>query len=152
MGTINNNGNFQVNGGGGVNSYIYTGANTTLQGGGTVTLYTATVAAAMLFSIRTAAYTLTNVNHTIQGEGIIYNNGSVLNNQATINANSTGGTLATYLELEYGTVNNTGLLEATNSGDLILYATTVNNLWRQHHGQWLALRWMSRAQPSRAER
>ena len=33
----------------------------------------------------------------------------------------------TTLELEYGTFNNNGLMEATNNGDLQLYSTTVNN-------------------------
>ena len=73
--------------------------------------------------------TLDNVNNTIQGEGIIYNNGTTMNNKAggTILANSTGCPLANALALEYGTFNNQGLIEATNNGDLHLYSTTVNN-------------------------
>ena len=40
-----NQGNFQLNGGGGDNTYLYTIGNVTLQGGGTVTLNTTTAAA-----------------------------------------------------------------------------------------------------------
>src|SRR5208337_3307287 len=74
-----------------------------------------------------SGYTLNNVDNLIQGEGVIYNNGAVLNNQATINANSTGGLLATTLAIDYGTENNTGLLEATNSGTLQLYGNVIYN-------------------------
>ncbi len=41
IGTINNQGNFQVNGGSGSNTVLQLLGNTTLQGGGTVTLSTA---------------------------------------------------------------------------------------------------------------
>ena len=40
LGTINNN-NIQVNGGSGTNTILFPNANVTLQGGGTVTLSTA---------------------------------------------------------------------------------------------------------------
>src|SRR5271157_2868980 len=128
LGTINNQGTFQQNGGGNTNAYLYLNGNTTLQGGGAVNLSTTTTGGGgNAYLWQNGGYTLTNVDNTIQGEGVIYNNGAVLNNQATINANSTGGALIPTLTLEYGTVNNTGLLEATNSGDLQLYSTTVNN-------------------------
>ena len=53
----------------------------------------------------------------------------MFNNHAAgiINANSAGSPLVNALELDYGTFNNTGLMEATNNGDLQLYTTTVNN-------------------------
>ena len=69
--------------------------------------------------------TLTNVNNTIQGVGVIGNNGLTLINQATINANSSGQTLA--LEGISGVLSNTGLLEATNGGILQVNGVTVNN-------------------------
>ena len=130
-GSIVNNGNFQINGGGNSNSYLYlNGGNPTFTGGGTVSLSTTTSGGsgdAWLYLEGGAI--LDNVNNTIQGEGYIYNNGTVFNNHAAgvINANSAGGLLVNYLQLEYGTVNNTGLMEATNQGSLQLYATTVNN-------------------------
>ncbi len=129
-GSIVNNGNFQVNGGGNSNSYLYVPANVSLTGGGTVSLSTTTAGGggnADLY-LENAAI-LDNVDNTIQGEGIIYNNGTTFNNQAggTINANSTGSPLISTLSLEYGSVNNAGLIEATGSGVLQLYSTTVNN-------------------------
>ncbi len=127
-GSIVNNTNLQVNGGNGTNSYLYIGVPVTLTGGGTVSLNTLTGSGnANLYLYN--GITFDNVDNTIQGEGLIYNNGTVFNNHAAgiINANSTGGSLATVLSLEYGTFNNQGLIEATNNGDLQLYSTTVNN-------------------------
>ena len=129
-GSIINNGNFQVNGGGNTNGYLYVPGNVALTGGGTVSLNTTTTGGggnADLYLQNGA--TLDNVDNTIQGEGIIYNSGTTLTNESNgiINANSTAGTLAPYLAVEFGTVNNAGLLEATNSGQLQLYETTVNN-------------------------
>jgi len=129
-GSIVNNGNFQINGGGNSNSYLYLPANVSLTGGGTVSLFTTTAGGGgnAEFSL-SGGVTVDNVNNTIQGEGIIYNNGGTINNHVggTINANSTGSPLINTLALEYGTFNNAGLMEATGSGDLYLYTTTVNN-------------------------
>ena len=129
-GSIINNGSFQVNGGGNTNAYLYVPGNVTLTGGGTVNLNTTTTGGggdAFLYLQNGA--TLDNVDNTIQGEGFINNSGIVINNHSggIINANSVGSPLLSYLQLQYGTVNNTGLLEATNNGQLALYATTVNN-------------------------
>ena len=70
-------------------------ANVTLQGGGTVTLSTASGGGNALLLQAAGGLTLTNVNNTIQGEGIIGFNGLTLVNEAggTINANSMGGSL-----------------------------------------------------------
>ena len=130
FGSIVNNGNFQVSGGGNTNAYLYVPGNVTLTGGGTVTLQTTTAGGggdAWLYLQNGA--TLDNVNNTIQGEGYIYNNGTVINNHANgvINASQIGSSPLYYLQLEYGTVNNSGLMEATNGGQLALYSTTVNN-------------------------
>jgi hypothetical protein len=129
---ILNAGQININGGGNSNSYLYLqgGATTTLSGGGTLTLNTTTTGGggnANLYLQNST--TLVNVDNTIQGEGLIYNNGSTITNQSggTINASSTGSPLVNFLALEYGQVNNAGLLEATNSGDLQLYGTTINN-------------------------
>ncbi len=130
LGTITNNGNIQVNGGGGTNSFLFAGSNVTLQGGGTVTLSTTSSGGGnAIIEQSVGGLTLTNVNNTIQGEGIIGNNGLTLLNQSggTINANSTGGALITTLTLDSTNVTNIGLLEATNSGVLNLNGITVNN-------------------------
>jgi PEP-CTERM motif len=129
-GSIINKGNFQVNGGGNTNGYLYVPGNVSLTGGGTVTLQTTTAGGSGNANLWLSnGITLDNVNNTIQGEGIIYNNGTVINNHAggVINASQIGSSPLYYLQLEYGTVNNLGLMEATNGGQLGLYTTTVNN-------------------------
>ena len=66
--------------------------------------------------------TLVNKDNLIQGQGYISNLSS-FNNQGTVNANVSGGTI--YL---YGVpTTNTGTLEATNGGTLNIYGTTVND-------------------------
>jgi PEP-CTERM motif len=129
-GSIVNNGNFQINGGGNTNSYLYVPGNVSLTGGGTVSLSTTTTGGGgNAYLWLNNASIMDNISNTIQGEGIIYNNGTTFNNHTggVVNANSAGSPLISTLSLEYGTFNNAGLLEATSSGDLQLYTTTVNN-------------------------
>jgi len=134
FGTINNRGNIQLNGGIGTNTFLYLGTagapNLTLQGGGTLTLNTVGSPNGGNVFIQAAgtSFTLTNLDNTIEGSGIIGNGTLGLINQATINANSTGAnSQVTYLDLNgSGGVTNTGLLEATNSGTLQIF-NTVNN-------------------------
>jgi hypothetical protein len=129
-GTLNNNNNLQLNGGSGTSSYLIAWGNLTLQGGGTVTMYTGAASGGNAFIEQAfGGLTLTNVNNTIQGEGIIGNNGLTLINQSggTIDANSTGGGQATYLALQGLALTNTGLVEATNNGVLDISGVTVNN-------------------------
>ena len=123
-GTINNNNNFQLNGGGGANAVLGLNANTTLQGGGTVTLSTASGGGNAIIQQQVGSLTLTNVNNTIQGAGIIGNGGLALVNQATINANSSGQTL---LLDGSGGITNTGALLGSNGGVLQIDGITVNN-------------------------
>ncbi len=136
LGTINNKNNIQLNAGGGSNSELLmgggAGSNTavTLQGGGTVNLFTTTGGGNAIIEQSIGGVTLTNVNNTIQGEGIIGNNALALVNQATIDANSSGAagvTTALLVDGLTGALTNTGLLEATNSGVLNLDGITVNN-------------------------
>jgi hypothetical protein len=125
QGTINNNGNIQLSGGGYGGAYLGFNANTTLQGGGTVTMggngYN------YIFE-NAGNVTLTNVDHTIQGYGVIgqsgygYNDLSVIN-QATIDANVSGGTLSLNA---LGAFTNSSLLEATNGGTLAIYNNIAN--------------------------
>ena len=96
LGTINNQGNILVNGGSGNNSDLeIDSANVTLTGGGTVTLSTAGGGGSALIYQAAGGLTLENFNNTIQGAGIIGDNGLSLLNDAggTILANAPGQTL-----------------------------------------------------------
>jgi hypothetical protein len=122
-GTISNTGTILLNG---------TGASTlldvngpaqaaTLTGGGTVTMSNSPSNA-----IGVLGGGFTNVNNTIQGAGQIGNTQAGLNNQGTINANI-GGTGANPLIINPApTAVNTGTLEATNGGTLVLQSIFAN--------------------------
>ena len=112
-GTIINNGQILLNGGGGTNTFLGLNANTTLQGGGTVTLSTAGGGGSAYIQQQVGGLTLTNVNNTIQGAGVIGNGGLALVNQATINANSSGQGL---LFNGSGGITNSSLMEASGGG------------------------------------
>ncbi len=131
LGTITNNNNIQVNGGSGSNTaLIIDSGNVILQGGGTVTLTTLTGGGNAFIEQAAGGLTLTNVNNTIQGSGIIGQNGLTIVNQAggIINANSTGGSTITSLTIQGATsMTNAGLMEATNSGVLNINGVVVNN-------------------------
>jgi hypothetical protein len=92
---IINAGQINLNAGSGDSVLILYG-NTTLSGTGVLTL-SANTAGNAIIEQGTSGLTLTNQS-TIQGEGIIGNNGLALINSGTINANSTGGSLATTLD------------------------------------------------------
>jgi fibronectin-binding autotransporter adhesin len=100
-------------------------ANTTLSGGGKVTMSND---GSNTIDTNTAGTTLTNMNNTISGVGNI-GGGSGLNivNQGTINANVSGGTLT--IEPYNGTVGtttNTGTMEASNGGILLIEDAVTN--------------------------
>ncbi len=129
LGTIVNHGNIQINGGASSDTRLFLTGNTTLQGGGAVTLNNG-ANGAYITDTFDGGFTLTNGTatsaSTIRGSGQIGNGGDLqLANNAlsTVNANVSGATLY----LNGGTVTNTGLLEATNGGNLQI-STTVNNL------------------------
>jgi hypothetical protein len=86
LGTITDNGNLQLNGGGGANGFVnISSSNVTLQGSGTLTMSTATGGGNAV--IQGNGNTLIN-NNTIQGTGLIGNGGlAVVNGGGTINAN-----------------------------------------------------------------
>ena len=123
LGTINNKGTFLVNGGNGSNSYLLLGANTTLQGGGTVTLSTNPSNGGNAI-IQGSGLTLTNTNNLIQGAGIIGNGSLTFVNESTVDANVSSQAL---LLNGSGGITNSGLLEATNSGILNVGGVVVNN-------------------------
>jgi hypothetical protein len=120
LGKITNQGNIQLNAV--ANSAILgLEGNTTLQGGGTVTLSTTGAGSSFILQ-EVGGSTLTNSNNTIQGAGIIGDGGLSLLNQAggTILANVSGQTLALNGS---GTTTNNGTFQA-NSGATL----TVSNL------------------------
>jgi len=125
LGTVNNNGTIQVNGGAGSNAVLLADSSSLmLQGGGTVTLSTAGGGGTSYIEQAFGGITLTNVNNTIQGSGVIGNGGLALINQSTINANTSAQTLVLNAS---GGVTNSALLEASNGGILQLQGITVNN-------------------------
>src|SRR5215831_16446060 len=87
LGTITNQGTIQLNGGGNADGkLIVASSNVTLNGGGTVAMAAGGGGNAFLGE---SSNTLTNVDNTIQGVGII--DAHALVNSGTVNANSTAG-------------------------------------------------------------
>jgi hypothetical protein len=126
-GTINNAGNIQLNGGNGNTGILELGGNTTLNGTGTLTLSLNPTGGGAT-SVVIGNGSLTN-NSTIQGEGTIgVGSGLVLSNAGTVNANVvSSSTHSGVLTLTgSGDVINTGTLEATDNGRLVI-AIPVNN-------------------------
>jgi hypothetical protein len=123
-GAITNIGTMQFNAAAN-NTILGLNSNTTLTGGGTLTLSTSGGGAAIIQQ-ESGGLTLTNTNNTIQGAGTIGNGGLALLNSSggTINANVSGQTL--FLNGSGGVTNN-GLLEATNGGTLEILGSTVAN-------------------------
>ena len=122
---ISNSGSIQLNGGGGTNTYLTLDSNTTLQGGGTLTLNVASGNGSTFIQQGASGVTLTNVDNTIQGAGVIGNGGLSFVNQAsgTVNANSAGQALT----FNGGAITNAGLFEATSGGSLQIAGITVSN-------------------------
>ena len=137
LGTITNKNKLQLNGGNGANGFINLGSvSETLQGGGTLALSTIAANGGSAFIQQSVSNVIfTNVDNTIQGEGVIGNGGLALVNGplGIIDANSTAGPLVTTLTLNgsgggnggVGVVNK-GLMEATNSGVLLIQNTVTN--------------------------
>ena len=118
LGTINNQGNILLDGGSGNNSDLEIDSGTvTLKGGGTVTLSTASGGGNAIILQAAGGLTLENFNNTIQGAGLIGDNGlSLLNDAAgTLLANAPGQTL---LINGAGTVTNNGTFQA-NAGSAL---------------------------------
>ena len=124
-GNFTNQGNVLLKGGAGSNTFLYvggTGSSATLNGG-TVTLESAAGGGSSFIRQAAAGKTLTNSStSTIQGTGII-DSGLTLVNQGTVNANTSGQTLA----LNNSPVTNTGTLQATGGGVLSMSGGTTNN-------------------------
>src|SRR5260370_42165996 len=84
-----------VNGGAATNTSLNIANNVALSGGGTLTLSTAAGSGAAFIQQSGGSFTLTNVDNTIEGTGLIGNGGLTVVNESggTINANLSGGGL-----------------------------------------------------------
>jgi hypothetical protein len=117
-GALTDNGTMSILG------YIELVGDTSLSGPGTLTLTNGQI------GTNSNGYTLTN-GSTIQGSGVVGSNaGPVyqnlsLNNSGTIDANSSGNTLA--IQGTGGSIVNSGILEATSGGILNLATTAALN-------------------------
>jgi len=122
VGTITNNGAINLSAGASNTFLQVAGGNTTLSGGGTVTLSESGAGVAVIDQ-QSANLVLINANNTLQGAGQIGNNGLTLTNQAAgiINANA-----ASPLLINAASVTNQGLMEATGGGTLQT-TTGINN-------------------------
>ena len=122
-GTISNAGTITIAAGAN-NTFLSINGAVTLTGSGTLTLSTSGGGTAYINEACNCSAALTNVNNTIQGVGVIGNNGLPFTNQAggTVNANGAGT-----LEINSGGVTNLGTMEATGGGTLQLNSTTVTN-------------------------
>jgi hypothetical protein len=115
IGTIDNAGAIQIAAGSN-NAQLDSNGPVSLTGGGTVTMSNSGPFVAFLTQAVSGS-PLTNVDNTIQGSGQIGGvAGLTLVNQGTIDANVSGQTLA----LNGGGITNTGILEATNGGLLVV--------------------------------
>jgi hypothetical protein len=113
-GTITNTGTITLEAATGGNTYLNLNGNTTLTGSGTVVLGSASTTNVLQSSVYDV--TLTNQS-TIEGVGTIGSGYDlILNNSGTVNANVSGQQL--YVQTTAST--NTGTLEATNGGTLVI--------------------------------
>ncbi|HLG89932.1 MAG TPA: choice-of-anchor D domain-containing protein [Alphaproteobacteria bacterium] len=131
-GTINNTGTINVAAGGN-STDLRMADGTQLTGGGTITLSDS--ANNRIFgAANNGIETVTNVNNTIQGAGQFgVSNSLEFINKATIDANGTNQlviaptTNGTLVSANKGGFVNQGLLEATNTGGLVLNGGVFNN-------------------------
>jgi hypothetical protein len=119
--SLTNNGNFQIIGGGGNDTFLTVESNLTLLGAGFVTLNSGDNHGRAYIQSN-GIYTLTNGDNMIQGYGNIGNTGmSFINGPSgTVNANVSGQTLIV------STIQNKGLLEATSGGTLQVTNRIIN--------------------------
>ena len=125
-GAISNSGTIALSGNPSFgHSTLLVGADTTLTGGGQVTL-TDTVGPSNFIVGATASTTLINVDDTISGAGEIGNNVLTLINQAkgVIDAN---GTNVLSIDTAGMTLVNAGLIEATGEGGMNLDSGALKN-------------------------
>jgi fibronectin-binding autotransporter adhesin len=123
-GTLTNSGSINVTSG----TLKFNSSSASLTGGGTVTLGVS-AGSTIPGLIQVGASdtgTLTNVNNTITGFGNLGNGTLTLVNQGTINANGQANTGRLTVQPGSGGMTNTGTMEATNQGTLVLTGTFNN--------------------------
>ena len=127
QGTINNTGSIQVlSKGNQVGLNIPGGQTFTLMGSGSLTLGDGTSNSYNNQTGISGGGTFVN-QQLVQGSGYVLNLAS-FNNSGTINANVPTGTNNLQLQLgRAGASTNTGTIEATNGGVLVVGSTTINN-------------------------
>ena len=126
QGTLNNKGSFQIlSKGDGLGLNIPGGQTFTLMGSGSLTMGDGTPNAYNNQNFISGA-TLVN-QQVIQGTGGILNL-TAFNNSGTINANTPTGANNLQLQLgRAGASTNTGTIEASNGGYLLIGSTSINN-------------------------
>ena len=122
-GTLVNDGTSSLNGAANATELRLKTSTTTLTGGGQIVFGTG--GNNYILGDAGAVNTLVNVNNTISGVGNVGDGGMTLVNQTAgvINANQVN---ALTLNVNGG-VTNTGILEATNSGGLLIASTGIDN-------------------------
>lgn len=122
-GTLTNSGSLDVTQG----TLQFTGSTANFTGGGTVTLgnSSGTETGAIQVGSKDTG-TLTNTNNTITGYGNLGNGTLTLVNKGTIVANGAVSTGALTVQPGSGAMMNSGMLEASNQGTLILEGTFNN--------------------------
>ena len=123
-GAIVDNGTIDLFGGNGQTGQLNLTAAVTLSGGGAVVMSDAAGGGAAYFEGN--GQTLTNVDVTIEGTGVVGNGSLSIVNESTIDADSPAG-LGELVLNGSGGITNTGTLEATDGGALQISGITVSN-------------------------
>jgi len=122
-GTLTNSGTFDLTQG----TLKFTGSSATLTGGGTITLGNPLATETGVIDVGSSdTGTLTNSSGTITGYGNLGNGTLTLVNKGTIDANGQVTSGALTIQPGSGAMANSGTLEATNQGTLILKGTYNN--------------------------
>ena len=128
QGTLVNAGTLSIDSIGDTTNLILEGTTNTLTGGGTILL--SDNPNNRIYGAGQSAETLINVNNTIEGAGQIgINNGNLplaLTNEAAGIIDANAVTYSLVIETGGPTVVNDGLMEATNTGGLVIYGDTID--------------------------
>ncbi|GAB5558857.1 MAG: hypothetical protein SynsKO_05040 [Synoicihabitans sp.] len=119
-GTLENSGIININTVGNLTDFVAATGDLTLQGGGEVNL---TGLHSRIYGA-SGPVKLINVDNTLQGGGQIGANQLALDNRGTISANKVGSTLQ--IDTSHG-LTNSGLIQATNGGDLLFNGSVITN-------------------------
>lgn len=124
--TMTVNGNIIVGANENTTTLRFEAPSTTLNGTGTITLEAGANPSEGRSRIRGGESSLTiGSGFTIQGAGILGGSSLNITNQGTVDANVGAATI--YIDLDFSTLTNTGLLRARDAGTLTLFGGTVMN-------------------------